>query len=211
MKRIAIFGGSFDPIHLGHINTTLTVSAHFAFDKLLFLPCKQPVLKNATVASAEQRIEMLQLAISPYQNFDIDTREIKRDGPSYMIDTLKSFREEYGPHLSLTLILGMDAFTSLPKWHQFKDILKFSHLLVLKRPGAKLPSSILTRLLTRHQVFDKRELFTSSHGSIFFFDAGHYIISSSEIRKKINLGEDISNEVTTEINQYLMQRKIYHN
>lgn len=210
MKRIAIFGGSFDPIHLGHLNTALAVSANFAFDKLLFLPCKQPVLKNATVASAEQRIEMLQLAISPYQNFSIDTREILRDGPSYMIDTLKSFRDEFGQQLSLTLVLGMDAFISLPKWHHFEDILRFCHLLVLNRPGTKPVSSLLNNLLTHHQVFDKHQLFTSNQGSIFLFDAGHYMMSSSEIRKKMTLGEDISKEVTPEINQYLQQREIYH-
>lgn len=120
MYSIAIFGGSFDPIHNGHLQTSLAIQKYFNFDSYIFLPCKTPTLKPATVANSEQRIEMILRAINRYkQNFKLDLREIERTTPSYMVETLESFRAE-SPEASITLIIGYDAFISLSQWHQWQ-------------------------------------------------------------------------------------------
>ena len=111
MHSIAIFGGTFDPIHNGHILTSLAIQKSFQFSSYRFIPCKVPAIKPASTASTEQRIHMLRLALKNYNQFEIDLREIKRDTPSYMVETLKSLRKDY-PYASITLILGFDAFLS---------------------------------------------------------------------------------------------------
>ena len=137
MNNILIYGGSFDPPHLGHIKTASAVQKKFNFDTFFFVPCKQPVLKSKSIASSAQRLDMLKLALTSYSQFEfqIDTRELDRDTPSFMLDTLTSFQEEYKNKASITLLLGMDAFLELPRWHQWKKILTCCDLLVMQRAG----------------------------------------------------------------------------
>lgn len=132
-NNLIIFGGTFDPPHLGHLNTALAVQKHMQFERFLFLPCKFPVLKKNTTASSEQRIQMLELMLLSYPEFEIDLREIQRPTPSFMVDTLQSFRDDLGNEISITLLLGMDAFLQLPQWHAWEKILELCHLLVMKR------------------------------------------------------------------------------
>ena len=133
MKNLVIYGGTFDPPHLGHLNTALAIQDILHFDRLIFLPCKTPVLKQATLASSEQRVNMLKLALEGYSNFDIDLREITRITPSFMVETLESFRQDLGDQVAITLCLGSDAFLQLPQWHSWRKILKLSNVLVIKR------------------------------------------------------------------------------
>jgi nicotinate-nucleotide adenylyltransferase len=211
MKNMAIYGGTFDPPHLGHVKTAQAVQHYFQFDKLTFMPCKIPVLKGSALATSQQRLEMLKLALADYQNFTIDTRELDRDTPSYMVDTLMSIRKEWGDSIAITLCIGMDTFLQLPEWHAWQDILGLCHLLVMKRAVATketLPN-VLKKLLLSSETSEKQCLLTQPNGKIYCFDAGQYPISSTSIRLKIQRGEDVSSYLSETVYQYIMMQALY--
>ncbi|AHE67189.1 nicotinate-nucleotide adenylyltransferase [Legionella oakridgensis] len=211
MRHLIIYGGSFDPPHNGHLNTAIAVQNEFHFERFVFLPCKTPVLKEATQASCEQRISMLQLALLPYREFHIDTREIERDAPSYMVNTLESFREEIGEKIPITLLMGMDAFLRLPEWYQWQRLLALSHILVIQRPQINPPAmpQSLEALLSLKKTTEKSNLLTESHGKIFCYDAGQYDISSSWLRKQIKSRTDVRNYLPSAVYQYIKEQALY--
>jgi nicotinate-nucleotide adenylyltransferase len=206
-----IYGGSFDPVHQGHLKTALSVQDMFQFKRFIFVPCKGPVLKEATVASAQQRLDMLSIALNDYPYFEIDSREIQRSTPSFMTETLESFRSEWGDDTSLTLLIGKDAFISLPEWHCWENILKQCNLLVMQRETTdhKPMPDIIKQLLIKHEVFDHPLLLNSGHGVIVRLNAGHYPISSSEIRKEIRAGHCIQHLVPEKVYEYIKAQGLY--
>ena len=210
MQNLILFGGSFDPVHYGHLRTALAVQQHFHFQRFVFLPCKSPVLKAITKASSQQRVDMLNLAIKPYHDFSIDLREIQRDGPSYMVDTLASFRQELGNATSITLLLGRDAYFQLPKWHKWEMLLQLSNLLIMERPESKsnLPKD-LTVLEKQHLTYNETELFDIPCGKILHYHAGIYEISSTWIREQLKKGADVGEYLPPSIYQYIKDQELY--
>ena len=198
MKHILIYGGSFDPPHLGHIKTACAVQKKIFFDKFLFVPCKQPVLKANSLTTSEQRLDMLKLALAPYSEFkfEIDTRELDRDTPSFMVDTLTSFQEDYKNNASFTLLLGMDAFLELPRWHQWEKILTLCDLLVMQRAGEHQPKEIPDSLPCK----------------LTFFEAGYYPIASSTLRERIKAGDELEKDLLSEaVYDYIITHQLYQN
>lgn len=188
MHSIALFGGTFDPIHQGHLKLSLNIQSVFHFNNYYFIPCKIPTLKAQPSSSTEHRLEMLRLALEPYPQFQIDLREIKRDTPSYMVETLTSLREEY-PNESLTLVLGYDAFFSLNLWYEWEKIMDLANLLVMDRNHSNGASTFLPedlkQLLIKHQTKNQTKILHQKAGIIYLFDAGDYDISSTQIRTLI--------------------------
>ncbi|KTD21129.1 nicotinate-nucleotide adenylyltransferase [Legionella londiniensis] len=210
-KNLAIYGGSFDPFHNGHLKTALTVQKEFNFEEIIFLPCKFPVLKKDAQASVEQRISMLKLGLIRYPKFSVDLREINRESPSYMVETLKSYRKDFGVRIPVTLILGMDAFKQLPKWYQWQEILQLCNLLVLHRPhiSSEVTEEPLKTVLKNHKTMNKHDFLKSTCGKIYCFDAGHYDISSTWLRKQIKEGKDIGPYLPTPVFSYIQEYKLY--
>lgn len=208
--NLILFGGTFDPPHLGHLNTALAVQTHFGFEHFIFLPCKTPVLKKASTATCDERIHMIKLMIESFPEFEIDLREIQRETPSFMVNTLQSFRKELGDEVSITLLLGMDAFLQLPQWHAWEKILTFCHVLVMKR--AKIHAeygSVLKSLLTTHEVFDKTELLNHPFGKIYQYNAGKYAISSRLLRQKMKAEKDVREYLPEAVYEYIIEQKLY--
>jgi len=132
-----LLGGTFDPVHEGHV--ALAEAAARAFDAVVrLLPSGQPPHRAPPLASAAQRLAMLRLAIAGRPRLALDTRELERDGPSYMVDTLRGLREELGPAAPAGLLLGADAFLGLPGWSRWEQIPTLAHLVVVTRPGSRL-------------------------------------------------------------------------
>lgn len=211
MQPIAIFGGTFDPIHNGHIKTSLNIQAYFKFASYFFLPCNVPVIKAPALATNEQRIKMIELAIEKYPEFRLDHREIERASPSYMVDTLTSFREEF-PQESITLIMGYDAFLSLPQWHKWEKLIQLANILVIERkeiPKTSQLPPVLQTLLSQHQKPDKEAILKKKAGTIFFFNAGHYDISSTGIRDEIKRKADVSSELPSAVYEYIKEFGLY--
>lgn len=210
MKRIAVFGGSFDPVHLGHINISLAILSHFHFDTFNFVPCKIPVIKGPTHVDSQHRIAMLQLALNPYPNFNLDLREIKRPTPSYMVDTLRSYRQEF-PTESITLTLGYDSFASLRLWKEWETLLKLANILVANRPFEDQNGldDIMNDLLKSHQCLSTTEFLDHPFGRIFLFDAGNYAISSSQIRALLKEGKSVDDYLPAAVSAYIQSSGLY--
>jgi nicotinate-nucleotide adenylyltransferase len=209
-RCLAIFGGTFDPIHKGHIQTSLCIQTHFNFHAYYLLPCKIPTIKPPSLASTQQRIDMLGLTIKNHPEFQLDLREINRHSASHMAETLKSFRKE-NKKACITLILGYDSFLSLPQWAQWRKLIRFANLLVINRQSfsEQAIAENIKKLLARHQTECKTDLLNKRAGKIYFFDAGHYDISSSLIREKLKQNKPIKNALETEVYEYIQSERLY--
>lgn len=141
MSGIGVFGGTFDPVHHGHLRPAFEVMEALELDEMRFVPSRLPPHRPAPHASPEHRFDMLQLAVAGEPRFTVDTRELERDGPSYMADTLASLRDEFGD-TPLFLVLGLDAFLGLGAWHEWRRIPDLAHIVVAHRPGWQLDSQV---------------------------------------------------------------------
>jgi nicotinate-nucleotide adenylyltransferase len=211
---LIIYGGTFDPVHNGHIQTALKVQKHFNFDRFIFLPCKIPVLKNQAVATAAQRVKMIELSIAPYAkegNFEIDLSEINRATPSYMVESLEYFRKQFGNKLAITLLMGRDTFNQLPSWHQWIKLLTLANILVINRAGYKEApdSEQLKTLIQTHETSDESALTTQAHGLIYSYDAGIYDVSSSWIRQQIQKNQNLQGYLADSVLDYIRQNHLY--
>ncbi len=190
MGPIGIFGGTFDPIHFGHLRTAFEMLQALRFDEVRFMPCGSPPHRGAPVADAELRLRMVQVATAGQHGFMVDDRELRRPGPSYSVDTLTALRGDF-PLRSLALIIGMDAFLGLPKWYQWREILQLAHVVVAHRPGWRAPDmGPLGELLAdrgTHRIGDMQQ---AKSGHIYIHDVTQLEISSSEIRELVAAGRD---------------------
>ena len=132
---LGIFGGSFDPLHFGHIKSALALLERYEFSEIRFIPCKQSPLKDGTVASGRHRWEMLSLFTKSMDKLSVDDIELKRDGPSFTIDTVKEIYESLNNEYVLVLILGIDAYLEFCKWKNYNEILSYCHVMILQRPS----------------------------------------------------------------------------
>lgn len=187
---IGILGGSFDPVHYGHLRTALEVQQFLGLDEIRLIPSLLPPHRPTPQASPQQRVAMLNAAVENYPVFKVDTREFDREGPSYTLDTLISLREEM-PAVGLCLLVGMDAFQVLASWHRWRELMDYCHMVVLDRPGAQLPTQgELADFIRLHRVMDADKLGKQSSGLLYFHSVSQLQISSTAIRKLLASGGD---------------------
>ena len=190
MRPMGIFGGTFDPIHYGHLRSAFEMQQALRFGEVRFIPCGDPPHRGATFADAALRFRMVDVAIAGQDGFVSDDRELRRDGPSYSIDTLFELRAEY-PKRSLGLIVGMDAFLGLPKWHRWDEILDSAHIVVAHRPGWKAPDiGPLGELIAERGTHRVEDLHDTTHGRIHIHAVTQLEIASTEIRALVANGRD---------------------
>ena len=184
---IGVYGGTFDPVHYGHLRTSLEVRDALELDELRFVPCQIPPHRGAPGATPEQRVAMLRAALAdaPY-GVRIDTRELERAGPSFMFDTLSSIRDDIGSTTPLALILGSDAFHGLHRWHRWQSLIELAHIVVMQRPGTepKWPSE-LEGFFTKFVCQQPRDLKALPAGMIHFMVVSQLEISASHIRQLV--------------------------
>ena len=187
---IGILGGTFDPVHFGHLRPALDVKQALGLEQVRFLPNRVPPHRETPWLDASQRSLLLELALDEVPGFELDTRELEREGKSYMVDTLGSLREDF--HGSpLCLILGMDAFCGLHQWHQWQRIPDLCHLVVTGRPGFSWPEIPELSGLESRRVADVSALEQSDAGAILIQSVTQLDISSSSIRAQLQAGLDI--------------------
>ena len=196
---IGIYGGSFDPVHLGHLQTATSIKNELNIDRLFMLPCFEPVHKNSLNYTSKQRLQMLDLAIKEFNSLEIDTREILRGGSSFMIDTLLDLKESF-KNESICLIIGMDSFINFKTWKNWDEFSKLIHLVVLPRNGDQPVSKTLTTFEIAENV-DK--LKSNSSGYLYFSNSQMIDISSSAIRGKIAANQNLDNLLPISIINFL--------
>jgi nicotinate-nucleotide adenylyltransferase len=190
MKPIGVFGGTFDPIHYGHLRSAFEMLQALNLDEVRFIPCGDPPHRGVTFASANMRLELVRRAIAGQDGFTVDDRELRRGGPSYTIDTLAGLREEF-PERPLGLIVGMDAFLGLPGWHRWEEILAMAHIVVAHRPGWKAPDiGVLGDLIAERGTHRIEDLHDDTHGRIHIHAVTQLEIASTEIRDLVAAGRD---------------------
>jgi nicotinate-nucleotide adenylyltransferase len=184
------FGGTFDPIHYGHLRTALELLEAVGFSEIRFLPTGNPPHRNGTHADAGTRMSLVRAATAGEPRFVVDGRELLREGPSYSVDTLGDLRAEF-PQRPISLIVGMDAFLGLAQWHRWERILELAHLVVAHRPGWRAPDSgLLGELLAERRTDRPADLLEMRAGRIYIRAVTQLEISSSAIRELVRSGRD---------------------
>ena len=208
---IGIFGGTFDPIHHGHLRVALELYQQLGLDEVRFIPCRQPPHRSMPQASDAQRLTMLQLALAGQSGFVIDQRELRREGPSYMVDTLASIRAEVGD-VPVCLIVGADAFAKLAGWHRWSHLIELAHIVVAHRPGSAflLEDELLT-LYQQCQIDDPNEMVRVPAGHILRFQVTQLDISSAKIREELANGRSVRYLLPEDVWAYIQQQGLYQN
>lgn len=193
---IGIFGGTFDPVHYGHIKPALSIKQALHLSQLRFIPNRIPPHREQPWLSVEQRLVLLKLALQEYPDVVVDERELQREGPSYMVDTLKSLHHDF-PDETLCLIIGMDAFLGITSWHQWHSLFDYCHLVVTQRPGfkpemlAKEMSAEDYQYLVEKITHDAGALTSQAQGKILLKSVPQLDISSTQIRANLLKDEDV--------------------
>jgi len=209
MSPIGIFGGTFDPIHYGHLRTAFEMLQALRFGELRFVPSGDPPHRGKTYAPATLRLDMVRAAIANEPRFVIDDCEVRRQGPSYTVDTLAAMREEQ-PDAPMGLILGMDAFLGLTDWHRWDEILNYAHIVVAHRPGWRAPDiGAIGELISEHGTHRIDDLHEQRDNRIYIHAVTQLEISSTEIRDLVGAGRDprflmpdVVRDIITESNCY---------
>jgi nicotinate-nucleotide adenylyltransferase len=194
---IGIFGGTFDPVHYGHIKPALSVKQDLDLAQLRFIPNRIPQHRESPWLNVEQRLSLLKMALKGYADVVIDERELNRDGPSFMVDTLKSLHRDF-PDEDLCLIIGMDAFIGITTWFQWHSLFDLCHLVVTTRPGFNENAIIDQmsaedyRFLSAKMVKHTDALRPRETGKILLKSVPQLDVSSTQIRAKLLKNEDVS-------------------
>jgi nicotinate-nucleotide adenylyltransferase len=212
--RIGLFGGTFDPIHWGHLRSAEEVREAFSLDRVVFVPASDPPLKKKKpAATARQRLEMVRLAIADNRGFDLSDIELSRPGKSYTIDTLRHFRQTQVGTNSLYFVLGLDAFREIGSWKEFKEIFPLCHLIVTSRPGSKAPMSLqgLPVAVKKLFCYDRvKKIYRHKSGTLlYFFQLTDIAISASEIRRRLMKRKSIRYLVPPEVESYIEKNRLY--
>lgn len=191
MRKIGIFGGTFDPIHYGHLRPALEILDALRLDNMRFIPAARPPHRGAPAASAELRLAMVKAAVAGETRFQVDDRELRREGPSYMVDTLTELRREF-PRDALALVLGTDAFLGLPDWHRWRELFDLAHVVVAHRPGWKLEAGgELADEQRRRLVPDPQAALSAPAGAVLLQSVTPLEISSTQLRRDAAAGRDL--------------------
>lgn len=201
--RIGINGGTFDPIHFGHLRPALEVLEACQLDQMRFIPCRQPVHRDCPQVSAQDRLEMVRRAIAPVPEFILDPREMERDGPSYMVDTLASLHADF-PKATLVLMMGQDAFAAFDRWHQWREILQRAAVVVTQRPEA--PGSVPDPL--RAYLFEG-PLDQLTAGQVGFLAVTQLAISATDIRRRLQAGKRVNYLLPQTVLDYIEHKGLY--
>lgn len=211
--RVGLFGGSFNPIHIGHLRAAEEVREAQRLDRVLFIPAALPPHKRThQLATPQQRLEMVRLAIAGNPYFRVSDIELRRSGRSYSVDTLRELRQKF-PNWHLYFIVGSDAFAEIHTWKEFEQLFALAHFVVVSRPGG--PVAPLPRLLP---VVTRRAFWYAPPGLQLVHESGHRVtfqpitgfdVSATTIRRHLKRGRSIRYLVPAAVEQYIARHQIY--
>lgn len=209
-----VFGGTFDPVHVGHLRMAIELRDALSVDRVELMPCYQAVHKQHVSASAQQRLEMLRLATSGDVGVGVDTRELERDKPSYTYDSLRELRDELRSE-PLCMVVGTDAAQSLPDWYCAEQLASLTHLVIVRRPDELLAEKAAVLIDEKMAELgfclaqSAEELRSCSHGLCLVLDLSQLDISSTKLRSDVKHGRNIRYLVTDAVNAFICDNKLY--
>ena len=213
MQRIGLLGGTFDPVHKGHLQLGEKVLEKFGLDKIVFIPAAHPPHKNAAVVGdVEHRLEMLRVALNGNRQFELSRIEVSRNTASYTFDTISEFTRESGDHARYHFIIGYDALAEIETWYRWKDLLTTANFIVAVRPGYSLKE--IQQLLDRNRFFPDKEnenrWVNEQRGNEVLFLTGEIVdISSTDIRSRIAADKSWSELVPPSVADYITSHRLY--
>ena len=207
---IGIFGGSFDPIHKGHIESLKSVIKKLNLSKVLVIPNKVSPLKDLSVASSSEKIKMLEIAFKDLKEIEIEDYELKKEGPSFMIETLQYLDKKLGKKKHFLLIIGEDSFQSFNRWKNYQHIVKMTSILVMNRPG--LNNDLTTKAIELHQDYIENTCRDNNFkkGKIYIIKIKPNPASSTHIRENIDDKSVLAEGLDDDVLKYLQEQKIYN-
>ncbi len=207
---VGVFGGTFNPIHYGHLRSALELVEHLDLAQCRLVPSAQPPHRDAPACSAHHRAAMVELAVRGEPRLLCDRRELERDGPSYTVDTLQDMRSEMGASHSLVLVVGCDALLGLPTWHRWRALLDFAHIVVLARPGWDLPEGgEIGTWLGEHRLSDAAALRDRPAGGVHVESLRPLAISATEIRSLLESGKSARYLLPEQVLDYIESNRLY--
>ncbi len=210
--RIGLFGGTFNPLHMAHVNAITTVHNRIKLDEVVVVPAAQnPNKPTVEGPTANQRLEMLKRGLADFDFVSIDEQELKRGGPSYSIDTVKSYAKTIAPE-NLYVVVGLDQFNDFDRWKSFEEILTLANLVVVTRPNYTLPFSeedMPEGLKPLIAAFDRSFVQLSTGRSIEFVRLQDMDISASDVRKRMRSGRNVDAQLSIGVEEYIREQGLY--
>jgi len=207
---VALFGGTFNPVHFGHLNLATELVHYLQIESVRMVPCAIPPHREAPNVSAEQRLAMLDLAIEGQDTLTSDDIELNRQVLSYSIDTIGLVRQDIGPQTPLFFCLGMDALLSIDSWHRWTELLDYCHIVVCSRPDYKLPNNgVVANWIEQNLCDDISKVKNQSHGYLHLCKIPLLDISSTAIRDSIKCGKSIDHMTSEVVVNYIKQHSLY--
>ncbi len=207
---VGIFGGTFDPVHNGHTETIRSLLDLMPFKEVRVIPNGIPPHRPSTLASTQERLQMVSIAFSSFNNIVIDDREIMRQGPSYAIDTAKEVIGLYESSCSVSWIMGTDAFSSIDSWYRWEEFLDLVNIIIMNRPGKTIDkNSLPSKILEERQTDNKEDFISSRRGKILSIKVKPVKVSSSKIRRNIFSGKSVNGMIFLEVEGYIERTNLY--
>lgn len=210
MSGIAVLGGTFDPVHFGHLRSAIAVRDALSVQEVRMIPSLSAPHREPPESSADHRAAMLRAALEGEQGIVVDERELYRDGPSYTVDTLRSLRSEVGADTAIYFVMGADAFQTLDQWHRWQEIIELAHIVVLKRPG--FPQAIPDEIqswMSEKAIVSGATLANSPNGHVVFLELEQVPVSSTLVRRAIHQGDSTDEMLPTSVIQYIRCNSLY--
>lgn len=206
-----MLGGTFDPVHLGHLRSAVELREALTLDRVHMIPAHVPPLREAPGVRASERLTMLEAGIGDTPGLIADGRELDRDGPSYSADTLSALRHEYGEQARLVMAIGHDAFLRLSQWHAPEQLFELAHVVVIDRPGQHAPlSAALEALIEGREVKDADALFARPAGGVLRLRLpSRMAISATDLRQRLAEGRSIRYLLPEAVEAYIQSRNLY--
>ncbi|WP_299195104.1 nicotinate-nucleotide adenylyltransferase [uncultured Amphritea sp.] len=211
-ESVKVFmGGTFDPIHNGHLRTALEIQQWLGVKQVTLMPSKAPVHRKQPERTGQQRLDMVRLAVADEPALVADNREVISADASYTVLTLESFRRELGADVPICMILGMDAYLSLPKWDRWQELLKLCHIVVVKRPGwIYEPCEQMQQVSRIHELDDIDAMLQYPAGHVIFRELTPLGISATQIRELIRGGRSPRYLIPDAVWGYIKQNRLYN-
>ena len=207
---VGIFGGTFDPVHYGHLRSALELVERLELQQLRLMPCAVPPHRDIPTCNANDRAAMVELAVAGEPRLVCDSRELKRRGTSYTIDSLEELRRELGAQCSLCLVLGCDAVLEITGWHRWQELLDWAHVVVIARPGWQLPAEgVVADWLQAHRLKTPGQLGAQPCGGVLIEELRPLAISSTEIRSLLAAGRSARFLLPQAVLDYIQSHSLY--